>query len=470
MSWRENIGKAVIPPGMTAEQVEGTLAELAESRTSLLPQDYFEAIMTTVACAVDLERDSDVFRQSLTDARNDSRLLDRYYNGSVSGRDSRYEGTGPNHGVLGPLYAQIGRVLVPRTGRHRVDFFDGSIDISSRYKQFRTNELLMVDGSELSDEMKAIVFANMFQVYTSTAMKAYADKGRVALPVTTTPAIGYERIYYGNDLRGRNSRKGFASYVGFYETFTAEISEMYQNKFGEAYLEAADIVGATLFLNTDLRKAKTTQTDIRDHKLTVLSYVDQEDLEGAKEYLIELYKDEPRLFNKASLLLLFGEDIPESPNNSERKFSSKEDFKEANLTSGLARRYCQEVLGLSDAEIEQRGRALEDKVLGVITPISEIDDRKQYDAIHLGREVKEYSVPKNTFLLGTAFIIKSENGFQKLVKPDYHWRKMTPHMAITLLDLCRYVEIGDGLKAEDVPRQQAQLIAKLQEELNKTDD
>jgi len=121
------------------------------------------------------------------------------------------------------------------------------------------------------------------------------------------PRPAFTKIYHGNGVPGK---RGAASHIGFYETFSSEIQSMYKDKFSDQHEAAAELVGCVLFLETSNRSQKITQADIREHKLTVLEYLDNDDLEAAKLYLRELYADEPALFNYAAIELLFDGEAP----------------------------------------------------------------------------------------------------------------------------------------------------------------
>ena len=460
-TWKETIGGAVIPRALTPEEALSDFETLRLERSQLLPQNYFEATMTTVACAQD-GIDTDQFRRALTNTRNDPALAVAYDRGANAGMADKYKETAPDHSTLGPIYIAIGRLLLARTGRHRVDFFDGHKDKAPRTRQYITNELAMIHESELSDEMKAITFAKMFQVYTSEALKRKAEHSLKVVEVSTMPQLVFSKIYAGN---GVPSKHGAATYIGFYEAFSFELQHMYRDKFGENHQEAADIVGATMFLETSNRSRKISQTDIREHKLTVLTYVDNEDLDSAKQYLRELYSDEPELFNYASLELLFAEGLPEAQAKELHPPPNKEDYVDVDLKAHDALKYCQQMLGLSNEEMVAEAEKYIGSLLGVITPQDSTIPSKLYDMLHITKSLAMRNTTQGITLIGESYNIDSAHPDQLIRSAKA--RRLVPHVLLAMLDLDRFVVLDTNLSQDEILSRQQELVTKLHIELDK---
>lgn len=470
MSWKENIGRATLPD-LDPETVAAGREFLRNERGLYVPIDYYEDALTLGACALDSERGGERFRSALTDARNNSTLMEAYNLGALSGKGNSEHW--PNHGPVERLYKAIRDVVQPRIGRYRIDMHDSSWRIKTdNGVQHQNYELKKVVDSNLSEDMQAILLTKMFLVYTSASIKYYADTNidSGVLEATSMPEMILNRWYQesiggakrrSGQRAARNINKGFASHAGFYEALSGESNGLLRQKVGEGnYDTATRVIETALWLVQSKRSSGTSTADVRDHKFEVFRYVDSGDISSARDYLVELYKDEPEMFSNLAIQQLFGED-GSPPTISSVTEKIRPDYKNGNLSADLCRRYCAEEMGLSEEEIAEQARRLFGRVIGIVMPETD-DDKKQNDLLRIDGETHYLNNPM--LKLSVYRIGNLATGFTR----DEKWRRMSMAVAVACLNLGRFVDLGSH-STDDMgdPEAQKKIRKALQKEIDR---
>lgn len=462
-SWLRDIGSHEVPV-MSGEEIQASYEELETTRHTASPIDYFEQTMSTAAAEVDRSIGEEKFAVGLTDARNNPELRNVYFYGAQAGkseRDRKYiSANADTFGRRQIVRAEVGKLLLPRTGRVRLDKYDDFKDLPEGSKRYRLNELENIDQSGLGDDFKAIVFSMLYTVHTSEAIKTRADKQRLVIPDFVTPDISFKSLYAGR--RGTQNSKGFASYVGAYESLNKDTQELLINRYEDESEEAAALIGCVLFLKTSQRQSSTRMEDLRDIRLDILKHVENGEFELAREYLAELYAEEPGMFTEVSVSSVFGEDIPEVNERASDKAPenlTKESMQGKPVDAKTAKAYCGEVLGLDEKEIISRGEAMVGKLFGVTAPEDDTKEKRVYDFIHFERLSKMNTQTKRDILLASILDLDAEDKTNMVRREP--WRRMSFETAITMQDLGRFVELGDSLTLDDITSNQAEYISRL---------
>lgn len=453
-------------PIMSADEIQASYEELGATRHIAAPIDYFEQTISTVAVEADLARGGEEFAEALADARNNPELRYVYSEGENSGKIKNAEGfineMQNSSRRKDAIRAVIGELLLPRTGRVRLDTHEDFKDLPANSRIYRLNELEHIAESDLSDDMKAIVFSMMYVVHTSEAIKMRADNQREVIPHFATPEISFARLYAGG-AHGQNRTKGFASYAGAYNSLSNGSRELLSNRFHDQSEEAASLIACLVFLKTSNRRNSINMEDIRAIKLDVMKHIEGGQLDLAREYIAELYTDEPELFTEISIDSVFGENVPEvneRPGNKAPEKLSKESMRGKPIDAKLAKTYCEEVLGLDESEIIARGEAMVGKLFGVSSPEDHTKDKRIYDFIHFERLSKMNTQTKRDILLGSIFDINSEDR-NKMIRRE-PWRRMSFETAIVMEDLGRFVELDNSVSQDDVVANQSDYTVKLE--------
>lgn len=461
--WVEKIGSHEAPI-MSADEIQASYEELGATRHIAAPIDYFEQTISTVAVEADLARSGEEFAEALADARNNPDLRYVYSGGENSGKIENAEGfideMQNSSRRKDAIRAVIGELLLPRTGRVRLDTHEDFKDLPTNSRIYRLNELEHIAGSDLSDDMKAIVFSMMYVVHTSEAIKMRADNQREVIPLFATPEISFTRLYAGG-AHGKNRTKGFASYAGAYNSLSNDSQELLSSRFYDHSEEAASLIACLVFLKTSHKRNSINMEEIRGIKLDVMKHIERGQLDLAREYIAELYSDEPELFTELSVNNVFGDDVPEikaRPGDRAPEKLSKESMSGKPLDAKLAKAYCEEVLGLDEDEIIARGEAMVGKLFGVSAPEDDTKDKRTYDFIHFERLSKMNTQTKREILLASIFDLNPKDKNEIMRREP--WRRMSFETAIVMEDLGRFVELDGSVSLNDVTRDQADYISK----------
>ena len=295
-AWYREVGSHS-PELMTPDQVSHSFVDLSEGRHLKGPTEYFEQTIATVASDVDQKAGSADFTTALAEAKNNiDGIYEDYEQGVNAGRfpvdDISYD-------THERIYSRVAEITYPRVKRSDFNPYHKRHKVSPSTKRYRFDELELVLGADVGDDLKTIAMMTQFRGTASSAIKSIGDQQRQIIPFSSAPEVLFTRLY-SVGVQGARRTNGISSYFGFYEDLSRDINAQTVKLFADRAAEAKMIVGCFTFLRNPKGSSKISAVQIRDHKVELLGLMEDEKIEAARQYLLDMYASNPEIFTEVA--------------------------------------------------------------------------------------------------------------------------------------------------------------------------